>query len=104
MSTDPDKKVRPILQAGFDIKCTAEITTHATRVQTLEANMTKAFSLILTDCCTTGMRQRLGKHPNWKTKIEDDPLYLLETILSCMHDPVQAQYQLVTRTDLLPLC
>jgi len=37
MSTDPDEKVRPIIQAGYDIKYTAEITTHATRVQTLEA-------------------------------------------------------------------
>ena len=101
MSTDPDEKVRPIIQAGYDIKYTAEITTHATRVQTLEANMTKAFSLILTDYCTAGMRQRLGEHPDWKTKIEDDPLYLLETIMSCMHDPVRAQYQLVTPTDFI---
>jgi len=57
MSTDPDEKVWPIIQAGYDIKYTAEITTHDTRVQTLEANMTKAFSLILTDYCTPGMRQ-----------------------------------------------
>jgi len=82
MSTDCDKKVRSIPQAGYDIKCTAEITTHATRAQTLEANITKAFSLILTNSCTTGMCQRLGKHPDWKTKIEDHPLYLLETLTS----------------------
>jgi len=36
MSTNPDEKVRYVTQAGYDIKYTAEITTHATRVQTLE--------------------------------------------------------------------
>jgi len=65
------------------------------------ARQTKAFSVVLTYHCTPGMRQRLGEHPDWKTKIEDDPLHLLEIIMSCVHDPVRAQCQLVTQADFI---
>jgi len=88
MSTDSNEKAKAILQAGYDIKYTAEIIYHAAKVQLLEANLTKAFSLILSDYCAPVMQTRIGEHPDWKTKIEDDPLYLLETLMSFVHDPV----------------
>jgi len=56
MSTNSDENVKAILQAGYDVKYTAEITSHAARVQLLQVKLTKAFSLILTDYCTPGMQ------------------------------------------------
>ena len=47
------------------------------------------------------MRQRLGEHPEYNSKIMDDPLMLLETILSCMHEPVRSQYPLVSPVDFI---
>ena len=99
MATTGTAEEKALIQSGLDIKYQAEITAHATRVQTLEANWRKAFALIMNVYCTSTMRQRLGEHPEYHTKIMDDPLMLLETIISCMHEPIRSQYPLVSPVD-----
>ena len=90
-----------IEQAGLDIKYTAEITTHAKRVQVLEANITKSYSMIMDDYCTPAMRSRIQEHPDFYTKIRDDPIVLLQTIMSSMHEAVRAQYPLVAPLEFI---
>jgi len=41
------------------------------------------------------MQSRIGEHPDFENKIENDPIALLDAIKMLMHDPVQAQYPMV---------
>lgn len=38
------------------------------------------------------MQTRIEEHPDYESKIDDDPIALLEAIKTLMHDPVRAQY------------
>jgi hypothetical protein len=47
------------------------------------------------------MQARIEEHPDFSTKIEDDPIELLEALKTLMHDTVRAQYPLMSMTDAL---
>ena len=47
------------------------------------------------------MQTRVEKHPEYKDKIENDPIALLKAIQTLMHDAVRAQYPYVSMTDAL---
>ena len=47
------------------------------------------------------MQSRIEEHPDFDSKIENDPIALLESIKTLMHDPVRAQYPLVSMTEAL---
>src|SRR4029079_12267359 len=51
--------------------------------------------------CVKTMQSRIEEHPEFETKIENDPIELLKAIKTLMHDPVRAQYPLVSMTDAL---
>ena len=42
------------------------------------------------------MAHRIEQHPEYKTKIQDDPMSLLEAIKTLMHDPIRAQYPIIS--------
>ena len=44
------------------------------------------------------MQARIEEHPNY-SQIENDPIALLEAIKTLVHDPVRAQYPLVSMND-----
>ena len=96
-----ERMTQAIRQNGLDIKYTAEITTHAQRVQHLAANMTKAYSLILGTYCTSTMRSRIKLHPEFQATILDNPIGLLKEIQSCTNAPVRSQYPLIEPVHLL---
>jgi len=47
------------------------------------------------------MQSRIEEHPDFESKIQNDPIALLEAIKILMHDPVRAQYPMVSMTDAL---
>ena len=47
------------------------------------------------------MIARLEEHPEYKTKIEDDPFEMLEAIKTLMHDPVRSQYFFASSTNVM---
>ena len=56
----------------------------------------QVHSLIITVFCTKTMVHRIEQHPEYKTKIQDNPIALLEAIKTLMHDPVRAQYPIIS--------
>ena len=58
--------------------------------------MNQVFSLILTVYCTKAMVHRIEQHPEYKTKIQDDPIALLEAIKTLVHDPIRAHYPIIS--------
>ena len=87
--TGEDKRIE---QEGFDIDYREELRIWNSRKETYRKNKTKAYSLILTSYCSTAMQKRVEQHPDFKTKIKDDPIALLEVIKTLMHATVRAQY------------
>ncbi|MGC9294926.1 MAG: hypothetical protein ACP5E8_06590 [Thermoplasmata archaeon] len=47
------------------------------------------------------MQSRVEEHPEFDTTIKNDPIKLLEVIKVLMHDPVRAQYPMISMTDAL---
>jgi hypothetical protein len=47
------------------------------------------------------MQSRIEEHPDYESTFETDPIAVLEAIKTMMHNPVQAQYPLVSMTDAL---
>ena len=88
-------------QAGLDIKYQEELRQFVIRKDNLRQNMIKAYALIFSNYCNKTMQSRVEEHPDFETKIENDPIALLEAIKTLMHDPVRAQYPVVSMTDAL---
>jgi len=96
--TDAEKA---IAQAGHDIKYQEELRRHLDRADNLKEGLTKAYALIFSNYCTKTMQSRIEEHPEFATKLEDDPIATLEAIKTLMHDTVRAQYPLVSLTESL---
>ena len=101
IATDADAATKQMLQAGMDIKYQEELRRFLDRKDALKEGLTKAYALIFTNYCTRAMQSRIEEHPEFKDKLEDDPIATLEAIKTLMHDPVRAQYPLVSMTDSL---
>ena len=98
-STDADDNA--FQQKGYDMEYQEELRGHRNRKDYLKQGMNKAYALIFTSYCSKTMQSRIEEHPEFKTKIEDDPIALLEVIKTLMHDTVRAQYPLVSVTEAL---
>ena len=59
----------------------------------------RAYMSIFTNYMTRGLQIHVEEHPNFDSKIDDDPIVLLEVIKNLMHEPVRAQYHLVSMTN-----
>ena len=80
LSKQTDPKLRPEDQKGLDIKYGELFRSYNERVQQFEKSKPKCFALIMSNYCTNTMRQRVEEHPDFETKIDDDPIALLEAI------------------------
>ena len=54
--------------------------------------MCQAYALIKSQYCSKTMQTRIEEHPDYESKIDDDPIALLEAIRTLMHDTVRAQH------------
>ena len=93
--------LQSIEQAGYDIRYQEELRRYLDRKDLLEENMRKAYTMIMTSYCTRTMQQRVEEHPDFVSQIDDDPIKLIEVIKTLLHDPVRAQYPLISVTDAL---
>ena len=99
VSQEADATKKQINQAGLNIKYQEELRCFMERKNALEEGLSKAYALIFNNYCTRAMQSRVEEHPEFETKIEDDPLQLLEAIKALMHDTVRAVYPMVSMTD-----
>jgi hypothetical protein len=62
------------------------------RKHELEDNMNKTYSLIYLQHCNKTIHDRIRAHPDFETKIENDPIQLLKAIKILINNPVRARY------------
>jgi hypothetical protein len=97
--TDPAKML--VDQKGLDITYQARFTRHLDREDALREGLDKAYNLIFTNYCTKVMQARIEQHPEYETKLKNDPIAVLEAIKALTHTTIRAQYPIVTITDAL---
>jgi hypothetical protein len=96
-ATNADDRVTE--QEGYDILYKAEIDMYAKRKHKLEDNMNKKYSLIYLQHCNKTIQDRIHAHPDFETKIKNDPIELLKAIEILINDPVQARYPYASVTE-----
>ena len=79
-------------QEMMKLKWQEQYARHLDRVCECKDAMCRAFAMIKSQHCTKTMQTRVEEHPDYESKIDDDPIALLEAIKTLMHDPAQAQY------------
>jgi hypothetical protein len=87
-------------QEGYDILHKAEIDMYTKRNHELEDNMNKTYSLKYLQHCNKTIQGRIHAHPDFKTKIKNDPIELLKAIEILIKDPVQARYPYASVHDM----
>jgi hypothetical protein len=90
VATNADNRVTE--QEGYDILYKAEIDMYTKRKHKLEDNMNKTYSLIYLQHCSKTIQDRIHAHPDFETKIKNDPIELLKAIEILINDPVRARY------------
>jgi hypothetical protein len=95
IAVDTHAATRAAKQREEDIKCQALMTAHATRTLTFQSNLQKAYAMIMDDYVSPSLRHRIRERPDYHTMIEDNPLVLLTTILTCLHEPTRQQHPLI---------
>ena len=69
------------------------------RKKHLHDNRIKAYNVIISNYCTKQMKTRIEEHPEYATKILDNPVELLNKIKTLTHDTVRAQYPIASITE-----
>jgi hypothetical protein len=88
-------------QEGYNILYKAEIDIYTKRQHKFEDNMNKVYSLILLHCNKT-IQDRITGHPEFDSKIKNDPIELLKAIEILINDPVRARYPYASMTESIP--
>jgi hypothetical protein len=86
-------------QEGFDMLFKAGIKIYTKRKHEFEDNMNKTYSLIYLQHCNKTIQDRITGHPEFKSKIENDPIELLKAIEILINDPVRARYPYASVTE-----
>ena len=82
-------------QKANNLKFQTDYKIHKEREQEYNDIMNQVFSIIVAVFCSKTMVHRIEQHPEYKTKIQDDPIDLLEAIKTLVHDPIRAQYPII---------
>jgi len=97
ISAETEEKKAAIDQKGKDIEYNNEHLEWQGRKSALKENLRKTCAYIYDNYCTHRMQSAIKDHPNF-SKIEDDPILLLQTIRNLAHNPVRATYPIITAT------
>ena len=90
LAKDKDQALQEQIQKGLDIEYAELYRRFNDRKEDLKNNKPKCYATIMSNYCTQTMRSRIEEHPDFVTKIEDDPIALLEAIKVLVHDTVCA--------------
>ena len=78
----------------------SKLNSFVQREENLRKGMIKAYALIFS-YCNNAMQSHVKEHPEFAKSIEHDPIKLLEAIQVLMHDPIHAQYPVISMTEAL---
>ena len=98
-STEDNVEAKKIQQDGFDILYQAKINRHVERRDNLRANTPKAYSLIMEKYCAKGMQNRIEEHPDFESKIKNNPIELLKAIQTLINNPIRGRYPFACQHD-----
>jgi len=101
ISTETDDKRRSLEQDGFDMLYQAKIKQFIDRKEALDGNLHKFYALICGSYCSKAIQSRVEDHPDFESRIRDNPIELLKTIRVLMHDMVRARYPYASLFDAL---
>jgi len=73
IADDADEGLRTIRQASYIENNKDQMNTHEKRRRNLLSGMKRAYSTIFDDYCTKSMQQRIETHPDFATRIDDNP-------------------------------
>jgi hypothetical protein len=76
-------------QEGFNMFFKAEIDIYSKRKHEFDDNMNKTYSLIYLQHCNKTIQDRITGHPEFESKIENDPIKLLKAVEILINDPVR---------------
>jgi hypothetical protein len=76
----------------------AEIDIYTKRKHEFEDNINKVYSLIFLQHFNKTIQDRITGHPEFKSKIENDPIKLLKAVEILINDPVRARYPYASMT------
>ena len=101
ITTEMDPTKAKLEQDGYDIKYQEEFRLYLDRTSSLTQNLKKAYALIMTTYCTRIMQNRVEEHLDFHTKIEDNPIALLQAIKTLVYNTICGQYPFISMTDVL---
>ena len=92
-----DKKTNRLLresdgQKAFNIEYDLELKHYLKCKYSYKENEAMAFALIINDYCTTAIKNHIQEHPEYKKKLLDNPIKLLDAIKVLTHNPLRAVY------------
>jgi hypothetical protein len=95
-SKSSDDRVADQENKAFQYDYRDDMKIHKQRVLTFKENLVKAYGLIWDDYMTTTMQNRIEQHPDYASKIKNNPVELVLAIRSSMHETVRAQHSIIT--------
>jgi hypothetical protein len=101
ISAETETAVKVVEQSGLDIKYQEELRRHIDRNDALQEGINKAYAPIFANYCTKVTQARIEEHPDYEMGLRNDHIAVLEAIKTLMHDPVCAQYPMMSMTDAL---
>ena len=97
----PEKSDLAMMQRGYDIKYESAVRIYDQDTRDYENGMQAAWAILMDKWCTRTMQQRIQTHPDYTTKLKNDPIETLRAIQNLSHDPVRAQYPMQSMLDAL---
>jgi hypothetical protein len=79
-------------QEGEDMLYKAEINIYTKRIHEFEDYMNKTYSLIFLQHCNKTIQDRITGHPEFESKIKNDPNELLKAVEILTNDLLRARY------------
>jgi hypothetical protein len=83
----------------LDMLFKAEIKIYTKRKHEFEDNINKTYSLIYLQHCNKTFQDRITGHPEFESKIKNDPIELLKAIEILINDLVRARYPYTSVTE-----
>ena len=73
--------------------------TYLRKTEQLKVNLIRAQGLIWKSYMTTEMQDKIQQHPEYTTKLEQDPVELLKAIKEMMHKTIRLQNTVMTKFE-----
>jgi hypothetical protein len=99
MAMETNATIKLDMQYGMDMEYRLALNNYNKRVNNRQKRMEKAYADIRATYCTKVTRGRIDTHPDFDTKIYNNPIELLVVIKVLMYDTICAQNPMVVMTE-----